>query len=170
MESEASNGPMNNLRRFLVAFGGCVLVASLVFIVIVASRKSQVVSTQHPTRTLALNGRMITVEVVSSTADVQQGLSDRPSMTADRGMLFEMGVRGIYAFWMKDMHFPLDIIWIDGDRVVEIAADLPPPGPLGLPVTHTPGAEADRILEVNAGVAAEAGLKIGDEIGGLTNQ
>ncbi len=154
---------MNNLRRFLVALGGCVLVAALVFIVIVASRKSQVAE-MHPTKILVLNGRSITAEVVSSTTEVQHGLSGRLSMPADRGMLFEMGVRGIYAFWMKDMHFPLDIIWTDGDRVVEIAPSLPPPGPFEIPVTHTPNAEADRILEVNAGVAAEAGLKTGDRV------
>lgn len=164
MEGETLRGRMNNLRRFLVALSGCVLVAALVFIAIVASRKSQVAFSQHATQTLKLNGRTITAEVVSSTADVQQGLSGRTSMPADRGMLFEMGVRGMYPFWMKDMHFPLDIIWIDGDRVVEIAPDLPPPGPLGIPVSYTPTAEADRILEVNAGVAAEAGLKIGDRV------
>lgn len=123
-----------------------------------------------PTRRLEVAGVTIQVEVVSSQADVRQGLSDRPSMPRDRGMLFELGVRDIHAFWMNRMHFPLDIIWIDGDTVAEIAEHVPAPKFGEIPYTHVPKAEADRVLELNAGVVAELGLKVGDTIGGLTEE
>ncbi len=121
----------------------------------------------HPTRVLILNETNIEAELVSSPADIQQGLSDRESMSRGRGMLFELGYRDFHTFWMNRMHFPLDIIWIDGDRVVEIAENLPPPNFGEIPYTYAPKAEADRVLEVNAGVVREIELKEGDVIGGL---
>ncbi|MCC6563264.1 DUF192 domain-containing protein [Candidatus Uhrbacteria bacterium] len=112
----------------------------------------------------------IQAEVVSSSADIKQGLSDRESMDQDKGMLFELGRRDLHSFWMNRMHFPLDIIWIDGDTVVEIAENLPPPKFGEIPYTYNPKVDADRVLEVNVGVVRESGLKVGDEIGGLTNK
>lgn len=101
------------------------------------------------------------LEIADTDAARVQGLSDRPSLDADTGMLFIFPSRGIYPFWMKDMHFPLDIIWIDGDRIVDIVT-LPPPAPGALlPPSHTPTHLADQVLEINAGEAKTMGLKIG---------
>lgn len=124
----------------------------------------------HPTGTLTLNGTRIKAEFVSSPSDIQQGLSDRESMSRDAGMFFELGFRDFHTFWMNRMHFPLDIIWIDGNTVVDIAENLPAPKFGEIPYTYTPNAEADRVLEVNVGVVAETKLKVGDEVGGLTKQ
>ncbi len=124
----------------------------------------------HPARILDVNGTQIKAEFVSSPADIQQGLSDRESMPRDQGMLFELGFRDFHTFWMNRMHFPLDIIWIDGNTVVDIAENLPAPKFGEIPYTYTPKAEADTVLEVNAGVVAETKLQVGDEIGGLTKR
>ncbi len=124
----------------------------------------------RPLIALALNGTRIVAEIVSTPEEIRQGLSDRPSIPRDRGMLFELGFRDEHVFWMNRMHFPLDIIWIDGDRVVEIAEALPPPRTGAIPYSHVPKAYADRVLEVNAGVVKEAGLRVGDKIGGLTEE
>lgn len=121
----------------------------------------------RPEIILDVKGTRIAAEIVSTLEDIRQGLSDRPSMARDRGMLFELGYPDTHVFWMNRMHFPLDIIWIDGDIVVEIAENLSPPKFGEIPYTHIPGAVADRVLEVNAGVVRETGLKVGDRIGGL---
>ncbi|KAA0205670.1 DUF192 domain-containing protein [Candidatus Uhrbacteria bacterium] len=124
----------------------------------------------RPEIVLDLNGTPVTAEVVSSPEDIRQGLSDRPLMPRDRGMLFELRFRDAHVFWMNRMRFPLDIIWIDGDVVVEIAENLPTPKIGNIPYTHVPKAYADRVLEVNAGVVRETELEVGDRIGGLTAQ
>ena len=60
----------------------------------------------------------------------QQGLSGRESMPQDSGMLFVFEEERALHFWMKEMHFPLDIIWIDAQcSLLEIAADVPTPPP-----------------------------------------
>ena len=56
---------------------------------------------------------VIQAEVVSRLADLRQGLSGRASLPTDHGMLFVFSKSDIYEFWMKDMKFPLDIIWIN---------------------------------------------------------
>lgn len=158
-------------RKFWLIIVGLVLVVASIWriqSVVGRFQKNELVT--HPVKILDLRGRKLDVDVVSSTASIKQGLSDLISMEQDKGMLFELGFRGIHPFWMNRMLFPLDIIWIDGDRVVEIAPNLPAPGFLQVPATHTPKVVADRVLEVNAGVATEAGLKVGDTIGGLTGE
>jgi uncharacterized membrane protein (UPF0127 family) len=158
---------MKTWHRLIVGFGGIVLALAVGLIWWLHAAHQPSDAAQHGIKTIDLNGTAIQAEVVSSSADLQEGLSDRASMPENQGMLFEMGYRDRFPFWMNRMHFPLDIIWIDGDKVVEIAPDLPAPALLGVPLTHVPQVDADRILEVNAGVAARAGLKVGDTIGGL---
>lgn len=160
---------MSSWQRVFAGLGGIVLVITIVFLVIQNSN-FQTRNREHPTIIIELNGREIIVETVSSTADIKQGLSDRSSMERNTGMLFELGYRGIHPFWMNRMHVPLDIIWIDGNTVVEIAERLPPPKFGEIPFTYTPKTEADRVLEVNAGVVQEIGLEIGDTVNGLTEE
>ena len=78
---------------------------------------------------------------------------------------------------MKDMRFPLDMVWINtACNVADITADIPHPPPdsgdSALP-TYSPSAPAAYNLEINAGVAAATGLKTGDPVtfsGTLTNR
>ncbi|MDP3998684.1 MAG: DUF192 domain-containing protein [bacterium] len=109
----------------------------------------------------------ITVEVADTEWERSQGLSGRTSLLRNQGMLFVFPQKSRYSFWMSDMKFPLDFIWIDGYKVVEITYDVPYPKNGESPITIAPKAPADKVLEVNAGVASAAGVKVGDQIGGL---
>ena len=112
------------------------------------------------------------VDLAVTPAERTQGLSGRPSMEADRGMLFVYDEDGPRTFWMPDMHFPLDMVWIRADCVVAgVTADVPNP-PLDTPRDQLelyPSAGMVRfILELNAGQAAANGIKAGGvvEFGG----
>ena len=67
-------------------------------------------------------------------------------------------------FWMKDMKFPIDILWIKGDKIIGVAENA------ALPITgqeleiYSSPEEADRVLEINAGKAREWGVKVGGRI------
>ena len=68
--------------------------------------------------------------------------------------------------WMKGMRFPLDLVWIDDDRVVDVTADVPDqPGTpdAQLPI-YSPSQPANRVLEVNAGWAKRNGVQPGDRV------
>ena len=67
------------------------------------------------------------VEVVSKEDDMARGLMYRTSLGPDKGMLFVFPDSEIYQFWMKDMHFSLDMIWIDENhKVADVSADISP--------------------------------------------
>lgn len=106
-------------------------------------------------------------EVELAVTDEQQvrGLSGRESLAAEKGMLFVFAKEGIYPFWMKDMKFALDMVWIaKNGTVVGIAADSQPcgAGPVCIPIL--PISNSSYVLEVNVGVANSTGLKLGDKV------
>ena len=106
------------------------------------------------------------VDLAIQPEERQQGLSGRPFMAHDAGMLFMFEEESTLHFWMKEMHFPLDIIWIDAEcRLIDVAADVPPPLPGAgndeIPRVQSP-LPALYVLEVNAGEAVRNGLKPGD--------
>jgi hypothetical protein len=110
----------------------------------------------------------IHAEVANTPAERVPGLGGRDSLPHDAGMLFVHVDERQRTFWMRGMRFALDFVWISADRrVVELIENVPPPAP-GTPdselETLRPDAPAQYVLEVNAGVVAEAGIAIGDAV------
>jgi uncharacterized membrane protein (UPF0127 family) len=98
----------------------------------------------------------IHLERVKSAEALQHGLSGRTSMPQDQGMLFIFDHSAKHCFWMKDMHFPLDILWMDGNKtVVHVETNVQPDS---YPQSFCPDQNARYVLELNAGVAAKAHL------------
>jgi hypothetical protein len=110
-----------------------------------------------------LRGRTFAVEVADTVAKREKGLGDRDALPEGHGMYFPFGQEQRWVFWMKGMRFPIDIIWIRQGRVVGIEHDVQPPRAFPLE-TYSPPEPADSVLEVNAGVAREIGLRPGDEV------
>src|SRR3989344_8005153 len=69
-------------------------------------------------QTVNLKGEKIVVEVADTVAKQIQGLSGRASMKNNEGMLFVFKEEAIQSFWMKDMQFSLDILWIDENKII----------------------------------------------------
>jgi uncharacterized membrane protein (UPF0127 family) len=108
----------------------------------------------------------LTVEVVSNPARIARGLSGRSEIGSD-GMLFVFPAAGEYQFWMKEMLFALDIIWIRDGRVTGIEANVPfpdPATPLNKLPRYSPPGLVDMVLEVPAGFAARQGIEVGSEV------
>jgi uncharacterized membrane protein (UPF0127 family) len=103
----------------------------------------------------------VTVDVAASDSTREKGLSGRAVLKPDEGMYFIFDSPDTYAFWMKDMRFPLDLIWIGNGKIADITTDVPMPVS-GLPLpTYVPRVPVDRVLEVDAGFAQAHGLRIG---------
>ena len=111
-----------------------------------------------PTGTLMVNSQTVTVELARSPEEQRQGLSFRPPLAADEGMLFVYPVAQPQTFWMFGMTFPLDIVFLNDHRVVSVASNVPPPVGLAPPVTVASPADADMVLELLAGTAERAGI------------
>lgn len=112
---------------------------------------------------ITVAGIDIPVELAQTAAEKQSGLSGRAKLPAGHGLLFVFDEPDYQSFWMKDMNFALDIIWINQGKIVDIKSDLPPERAWPKNV-YTPKCPANYVLEVNAGEAQTYGWKVGDEV------
>lgn len=119
---------------------------------------------------IVVNGHRIEVEIVDTPAKQAQGLSGRENLAENTGMLFVFSKPARQNFWMKEMKFPIDIIWIrrtaDGDRVVGFVENASPPtgGSENNLTIYSSPENVDKVLEINAGLVKKWGIKIDDEI------
>lgn len=103
----------------------------------------------------------IIAELPTTDAEFETGLGGRTALAQDHGMLFSLGTPDYYEFWMKGMLFPIDIIWISGNKtVVDITPNLSPDS---YPQTYAPKEPAQYVLEVPAGYAAANNINVGDK-------
>lgn len=101
----------------------------------------------------------IRVFVAKTPESREHGLSGYPALEPDQGMLFIFPVVSTYSFWMKDMNFPIDIIWITSDlKIVEISENVTPES---YPKTFSPSGPVQFVLEVGAGEAEKHGFEPG---------
>jgi uncharacterized membrane protein (UPF0127 family) len=105
----------------------------------------------------------IKAEVPKNSTEFAKGLGGRPCILPDQGMLFAFAKPGHYAFWMKDMKFPIDIIWIGADH--KVAA---------MEINESPSTYPDKfinkdrlaqyVLELKANRSTELGLTLGSVV------
>lgn len=105
--------------------------------------------------TVQVHGQTLKVEVERSDRAKAKGLSGRRLLVNGRGMLFLFSTPGSYEFWMKDMRFSIDIVWIFQGKIVDISRNVIPSKVGESPARVQPRAPADTVLEVSAGVAAQ---------------
>lgn len=107
------------------------------------------------------------VEIADEPEERRVGLSGRDKLATGSGMLFIFDKADKYKFWMKGMRFPLDFIWINDVRVVDILPNMQPQLPNqpdeALPYL-SPIVASDKVLEINAGDAQRMDIRVGDKI------
>ncbi len=109
---------------------------------------------------LTLGGQKISLEIAATEAEQTRGLSGRASLPDNQGLLFVYTQDVQPAFWMKEMNFPLDIIWLDKNlTVIGWVSNL---SPATYPRTFSPPAPIRYGLEVKAGFVDKYHLKAGD--------
>ncbi|OIP58041.1 MAG: hypothetical protein COX79_03375 [Candidatus Levybacteria bacterium CG_4_10_14_0_2_um_filter_36_16] len=117
------------------------------------------------TPTATINGKIFNLSVARSDKDRIKGLSGKDSLEQNTGMLFVFNKKDYYSFWMKDMKFPIDIIFIDDSTVVDLFENTLPPQNINSELSvYKPKSPGNYVLEVNGGTASKNNLKIGDKI------
>lgn len=112
------------------------------------------------------DGLVIRAEPARTGEERAQGLSGHAPLSNDGGMLFFLGEERVPAFTMRGMLFPLDFVWISSDlRVVGLTENVPHPAASGEALSGIrPVAPVLYVLEVSAGVIAEFGIEVGDDV------
>jgi uncharacterized membrane protein (UPF0127 family) len=118
-------------------------------------------SYRHDT-TVNINGESIAAEVAKTAGQQEKGLGGRACIGDDQAMLFTFDKPGVYPFWMKDMKFPIDIVWISPQhKAVTIKPNV---DPSTYPDNFKSSAPAQYVLELEAGQANKLGMKPGTTV------
>ena len=100
--------------------------------------------------------------VSRTEAERELGLGVRGSLPADEGMIFVFDTPGLYKFWMKDMHFPIDMIWLDQN--FKITYIVPRVATSTFPEEFTSDTPSLYVLETSAGYAEANHLSVGEPL------
>ena len=120
---------------------------------------------QSATSEIRIGSVRIQVQVAENARERMQGLSGKAFLGENEGMLFVFEKPGIHGFWMKDMNFAINILWIDKDkRVVDITLNVAPDT---FPETFYPKEPIQYVLETRAGWVEQSNIVPGDIVTGL---
>lgn len=109
-----------------------------------------------------VGGDSIIVDIADTPEERARGLSGREAIGPNEGMLFIFDEPQTPQFSMRDMNFPIDIVWISED--LNIVAVTPAIAVGTYPDTFTPPGPVKYVLEVNSGLSAERGWLAGDKV------
>jgi len=115
------------------------------------------------TTILTIDDIALRVAVADTDAERTQGLSNTKPLASDEGMLFVFDAPGVQTFWMKDMNYSLDIIWIGEDKIVKKITENATPD--SYPDTlFSSDVPVKYVLEVRSGFSKENNIQVGDII------
>lgn len=146
-----------------------VIILTLIFVILLLGIASVFLKPINPVakkKSLAIKNQTFEVEVADTALSQSRGLSGKEGLGDSQGMLFIFDRPSNYGFWMKDMKFPIDIIWINRSRIAGFSENLQPEpkkSVFSLPIYYPPES-IDKVLEVNAGAVKRYNFSEGDEI------
>ena len=141
----------------LVVIGGVVLAQNYL--------KEGKISLFKKSPTIIIGDHKFEVNVADSQEEREIGLSKAQSLSDNQGMVFLFEKPDYYSFWMKNMKFPIDIIYINGQEVVTIQSNVQPPtSPTESPIIYSPTEPSDKVLEIKAGLSEKYNFKKGDKV------
>jgi len=117
--------------------------------------------------TVNIKGHLFKTEIADNLKEQERGLSGRETMTDDQAMLFIFPNKTKRVFWMKDMNFNIDLLWIEDDQIVAYEKNMlapekdTPPSEL---LRYASPPAVNKVLEIKAGLIDRLGIKVGDII------
>ncbi len=139
-------------RKIYILSGALVIMA----VFLVFNQRASAPSKGGELIDLRINDKHFNVEVARSAAARTQGLGGRTSLNQNSSMLFVFDDEAIRCFWMKDMRFAIDIIWLDSEKRVVYQKQHVEPSTY--PENFCSDEPARYVIELNAGVANDIGL------------
>ena len=110
------------------------------------------------------DGFSATAELAVSDEQRARGLMFREKINEDQAMLFIFEEEDIHSFWMKNMRFAIDILWLDAQRRIVHIESRVPPCPKEPSPSYIPSAAAAIVLAVEAGFSEKHGLRLYDRV------
>jgi uncharacterized membrane protein (UPF0127 family) len=130
----------------------CLLVASLFFVWPHEHTKEH----HQEEVKLKIGEKTYTTEVSVTKEAREKGLSGRAELCRGCAMLFVFDAPSQYGFWMKDMQFPIDILWLRDGRIVHKESNVSPDDQRILKPTEA----ADSVLEISPDESVQVGERV----------
>ncbi len=113
---------------------------------------------------LKLHGVSYSMTVLRTEAELQKGLSGTKSLPEGQAMVFAFPRDYKWGIWMKDMNYPIDIVWLNSEReVVYLVEDAQPSS---YPkTTFVPDTQSRYVIELPSGTIERTGITKGDPAG-----
>ncbi|MFZ4632354.1 MAG: DUF192 domain-containing protein [Patescibacteria group bacterium] len=149
-------------RKYQILIGILEILTIAVVIVLLTFQKIKTNSYPY-SHTVRINNRVVLVDLATNPVSQYKGLSNRESLCSDCGMLFIFPDKQIRSFVMREMNFPLDIIFVNDNKIVNIEEKLKPEGsdPINIYKSIIP---VDKVLELPSSYTEKYKIKVGDEI------
>lgn len=157
-------------KKSIVVIVGVILIVTIMLFLFANNEKVQLgdgVITAHVEEkapVFILEGGKVPFEVSIADSEEErgQGLSGVKALAQNEGKLFVFDTPGMYGFWMKDMNFPIDIVWIDETMtIVGISENI---SPQSYPAVFYPPQQSKYVLEINSGESVRNSLNRGTKL------
>lgn len=131
-------------------------------LLIIGAAAFLVISPNLQTHTmLRIGDGVFTATVVKTEADRERGLSGTSRLAANKAMLFVFDSDNRWPIWMKDMNYPIDVVWLNSSQqVVYVVKDAVPES---YPKQFTPPTPARYVIELAAGTVNMKSIRVGSQ-------
>jgi len=119
------------------------------------------------TKQIVIGTKEYKINLTQTEEDRKKGLAVFDSLTANEGMLFSFDQEDYYVFWMKEMKFNIDIIFLDKDKkVLDVFENVKAePGVQDMDLkTYSSKLKSQFIIELKEGETRKNGIKPGDTV------
>lgn len=114
---------------------------------------------------VTINEKKFSAEIAKTDLQKEKGLSIYNKINDDFAMVFPFVNPGFYTFWMKDMKFSIDIIYVKNNKIVDIFQNIPYPKSATSPLPfYKPSNLSDTVLEINSGLSKKYNFKKGNSV------
>jgi len=114
------------------------------------------------TAPLSIGSTSVQASVADTLAERIKGLSNTPFLPPNVVKLFAFGTAGSHSIWMKDMNYPIDIMWVaEKGEIVHIEENV---SPETYPEAFSSPVPAWYVIEANAGFVASNTILVGDDV------
>lgn len=151
----------NNNRFLYTTIGGALLVIGVLFLYLhtTTTPKKTIISSGFTDGILKSTTTSIAISIADTEDERSLGLSGTQSLPENAGKFFVFPQPGVYGFWMKDMNYGIDIIWLDSTlSIVGIESEVLPES---YPNVVYPPSDILYVLEVPARFSTTHGLLVG---------
>ena len=113
----------------------------------------------RPSATLRLGDGLYATQIVQTEAQRERGLSGTTSLAPDQAMLFVFDRSDTWGIWMKDMQYPIDVVWLNEQKQVVYSVSNMQPN--SYPQVFHPKQPARYVVELPAGAIVSKAIHTG---------